>query len=81
MSDVDDFVPIRPEELTDERLVAGQLRALQAEVRSGFDRIDNHLDTMFVRVLGALDDHEVRIKRLESQLRRPVRRSTRRGRK
>ncbi len=64
------------EDVTDEKLVAGQLRALQGEVRSGTEltltaigRISEKLDKLFDRV-GQLerkhDSHDMRIAALEA---------------
>ncbi len=61
----DTFAPIRPSDVTDERLVAGQLRALQAEVRSGFELLTGRLETMMTRFAERQDDHAQRIDQLE----------------
>lgn len=50
----DGFKPITPDQVTDEKLVAGQLRALQREVRDGFESIAQSLKA-FERVDAKLD--------------------------
>ena len=56
MSGDDDAMwkPVAAADVTDDKLVAGQLRALQREVRDGFDAIARSL-TAFERIEARLD--------------------------
>jgi hypothetical protein len=60
-----DHKPVRADDVTDEKLVAGQLRALQVEVRGGFELLTNRLTVMMERFASKQEDHERRIGMLE----------------
>jgi hypothetical protein len=57
--------PVTGADVTDERLVVGQLRALQREVHSGFEILTKRLEVMMERFAARQDDHETRIDQLE----------------
>lgn len=61
----DGFTPVAADELTDEKLVAGQLRALQREVRDGFELVTNKLLTNLERLNDRIDDVMSRLSSLE----------------
>lgn len=61
----DGFKPVTADDVTDEKLVAGQLRELQREVRSGFELITTRLETMMDRFAERQEDHAHRIDQLE----------------
>lgn len=74
MPTVDDgFEPVAREDVTDERLVAGHLRALQREVRDGFDAIGRALtaltriDERLVVIIDRQNDFERRLTALETR--------------
>lgn len=51
MSDVDKkFEPVTREEVTDERLVAGELRAMRREMKTGFELVLERLDRFHERI-------------------------------
>ena len=59
------YVPVAPADVTDERLVAGQLRALQNEVRSGFELLATKLLTAIERLGQQHEDLEDRVASVE----------------
>ncbi len=64
--DVDSkFEPVTARDVTDEKLVAGQLRALQLEVREGFELMGTRLLTMLERIELKMDVLTDRVTRLE----------------
>jgi hypothetical protein len=58
----DGFDPVTREDVTDEALVAGELRALRNEMRSWFELMLNRLDRYEQRIhsleIRSVDDHE-----------------------
>ena len=48
--------PVTPADVTDDKLVSGQLRALQREVRSGFELITQKVLTAVERLTEKVDD-------------------------
>lgn len=60
-----EYVVVKSEDVEDGRLVAGNLRALQREVRHGFDLVTNKLMTSLERIESKLDDLADRVGRLE----------------
>lgn len=63
-----EYVPVTAADVADENpiAIANHLRALQREVRSGFELITNRLETMMDRFAERQDDHAFRIAQLES---------------
>ena len=77
----DEYRSVTPAEVTDDRLVAGELRAFRAEVQLYFERLFLRIDG-FERRIGSLelhrvdanerlDRHEFRIAALEAALSKP----------
>ena len=64
-SKVSVFKPVTAADVTDEKLVAGQLRALQVEVKTGFDIVGTQLKVLTEQLGRRVDDHEHRITNLE----------------
>jgi hypothetical protein len=62
------WTPVTAEDVTDGNLVAGQLRALQREVRSGFELVTNKLLHAIERIGNRLEDHSDRITALERRV-------------
>lgn len=60
--------PVTREQVTDEKLVAGQLRALQNEVRSGFEMLANRILTAVERVESTIGDLGHRMTHAEDRL-------------
>lgn len=58
----EDFKPVTRDDVTDEKLVAGELRALRNEMRAYFDIVLGRLESYSQR----LDRHEERIAALEA---------------
>jgi len=54
----DEYQPVTAAEVTDEKLVAGELRAFRAEVRTYFERLLLKLDTFDARI-GLLEEHRI----------------------
>jgi len=77
----DEYQPVTAAEVTDEKLVAGELRAFRAEVRLYFERLIMRLDRFEGRITSLevhrtdanarLDQHEHRIAALEAALPKP----------
>jgi hypothetical protein len=73
---VSDYVPITPADVTDEKLVAGELRALRTEMRSWFQTLIGRLDRYEERITSLelhrvdanerLNRHEYRITAIEA---------------
>jgi hypothetical protein len=73
---VSGFEPVTREELTDEKLVAGELRALRTEMRSWFQTLISRLDRYEERITSLelhrvdanerLNRHEYRITAIEA---------------
>lgn len=62
------FKPSTSADVTDARLLAGQLRALQRDVKSGFEHMDVHFKTLVERVLTAIEDVMARVTLLERRV-------------
>lgn len=62
------FKPSVAADLTDEKLVAGQLRALQRVVTAGFERMDVRFETIIEKVLVMVDDLANRMTSLEKRV-------------
>lgn len=54
----DDFQPVTRDDVTDEKLVAGEVRALRTEMRLYFERMLLKLDTFDARI-GLLEEHRI----------------------
>lgn len=77
----DEFEPVRIGDVTDEKLAAGELRALRAEMRSWFELLIGRLDRYEERIAvlelhksdanDRLNRHEIRIAALEAADRKP----------
>ncbi len=73
---MNEYVPVRPEDLTDEKLVAGEVRALRTEMRDWFgllisrsDRYDARISALELHrsdVNDRLDRHNHRLAALEA---------------
>jgi hypothetical protein len=76
-----EFKPSTPADVTDEKLVAGELRALRTEMRSWFEILISRLDRYEDRIASLemhrtdtharLDRHDHRIASLEAANRKP----------
>lgn len=62
------FRPATAADVTDERLVAGQLRTLQRDVKAGFDRMDVRFETILEKILVVVDDLSHRVTSLERRM-------------
>lgn len=61
----DGYKPVTADDVTDEKLVPGEMRALQREVRAGFQLLESRLTTIMDRFAARQDDHDARIGQLE----------------
>lgn len=60
------FKPVRASDVTDEKLVAGNLRRVEREMRAGFALLGQRLETIMNRFASTQDDHGMRLRHLET---------------
>jgi hypothetical protein len=59
---------VTPADVTDERLLVGQLRALQRDMKAGFDHMDVRYEQTSNRIINAVDDLVARVTVLERRV-------------